>query len=81
MGLRLFVETAALSALLPPNPRKSPHLASMTASHAALQRSRAVFPGRKANFAKVASCALLPLMHKQHHRNNQRGGEWPLSPF
>jgi len=46
-------------ALLPSNPRKSPHLASMTAFHAAPQRSRAVFSGRQADFAKVASCAVL----------------------
>jgi hypothetical protein len=46
---------SALSALLPSNPKISPHLSSMTAFHAASQRSQAVFPGRKTDFANTAS--------------------------
>ena len=49
-----------LSAVLPSNPQISMQRSSMTASHAASQRSRAVFPGRKAHFAKGALCAFLP---------------------
>jgi len=63
---RIFSCFALKSTLLrtaaPPNPRISLQFSSMTASHAASQRSRAVFPGRKADFAKVAICAELPLV-------------------
>ena len=54
------LELLASSSLLPSSPKISPHLSSMTAFHAASQRSQAEFPNRKTGFANVATCAMRP---------------------